>query len=104
MPPSHNCVWVPSEVPREERDSNWEKVFGKEKDKTNGGWECTCNWYETTESGKTVMVRGSCKIHGKSEKITAKITDAPKKFSKSHMDKVRSHLFYGKGDARELLQ
>ncbi len=104
MPPSHNTVWVESDVTQEELTGNWNKTFGEKKEKTNGGWECTCNWHEVSVNNKMVMTRDACKIHGKAERIVAKVTDVPKKFSKSHMKKVQEHIFYGKGDGRALLQ
>ena len=104
MPPSHNTVWVESDVTQEELTDNWNKTFGKKKEKTNGEWPCTCNWHEVSVNNKMVMTRDVCKIHGKAGRIVAKVTDAPKTFSKSHMNKVREHIFHGKGDARSLLQ
>lgn len=103
MPPSHNCVWVESEISPEELTENWETAFGKTNQKTNGEWQCTCNWKEVSVNDKIVMTRDSCKIHGKAERMIAKVTDAPKKHSRSHMKKVRDIIHYGKGDMRELL-
>ena len=99
MPPSHNCVWV--EGNRNKFEENFEDIFGK-KDKTNGGYKCTCNFSEGILDGNTYMFVTDCKLHGPAKKKKINVSKKVKDFSARQLKKAREYVIYGNSDIREV--
>lgn len=79
MPPSHNCVWVPSRDKKceEQRAKSFKDAFGSEnanREIDKPRW-CTCDMYEKIIDGKLYIIKNDCPTHGKGSKTPIKITD-----------------------------
>lgn len=103
--PSHNCVWVESNLTDEELEDRWKAAFGKttNRKELTGECECTCSYREINENGKDYMLKSDCNLHGKGYKKEMKVTRDIPGFSKRQKKRVQQFVQYGKGNIKEII-
>jgi hypothetical protein len=98
-------VYVPKDIPENEFEENWENTGMNPTplSQLNKKHECTCNSREEVTEDGHFIVEDACKLHGtEGRRIKIKVSDAPKKFSRHHMDKVKDWWIYGDNKCRNI--